>query len=219
VVFTSDHGDLCADHGRHNKGNAFEGSAKVPFVLYYPGRVKPGTVVQQALGCVDFLPTMLSLLGCPTTGREEGRDASGFFLGRPPADWRDVTFFRSTGDPGRWLAAVTRRYKLVLAVNDLPVLFDLEQDPDEQVNLLRQADRRETVRTLAKELQGYCARCQDPLGEVPWIAAQIAWAVGPGTAYEPPALPAAENAPAAGPVRGRRRQAAQGRGANQDDEE
>src|SRR4030042_1760570 len=39
VVFTSDHGDLRGEHHRQNKGAPFEGSAKIPFVIYYPGRI------------------------------------------------------------------------------------------------------------------------------------------------------------------------------------
>ena len=75
VVFTADHGDLRGEHGRHNKGVPYEGSAKIPFVIYSPAR-SAGTVIDQALSCVDFLPTILGLMGVPSAGREEGRDAS-----------------------------------------------------------------------------------------------------------------------------------------------
>ena len=80
IVFTSDHGDLCGEHGRDNKGNPFEASAKIPFLLYYPGNVIEGLVINQALGTVDFLPTILSLMHVPTMGTEQGRDASELFL-------------------------------------------------------------------------------------------------------------------------------------------
>ncbi|MFW6163872.1 MAG: sulfatase-like hydrolase/transferase [Planctomycetota bacterium] len=68
VVFTADHGDLCFEHGRHNKGVPYEASARIPFVLYAPGRVKAGTVVRRALGCVDFLPTILALMAVQAAG-------------------------------------------------------------------------------------------------------------------------------------------------------
>ena len=41
VVFTADHGDLCGEHGRLNKGVPYEGSARIPFILYYPAKVPP----------------------------------------------------------------------------------------------------------------------------------------------------------------------------------
>ncbi|MFH1717188.1 MAG: sulfatase-like hydrolase/transferase, partial [Planctomycetota bacterium] len=79
VVFTADHGDLCGEHIRLNKGVPYEGSAKVPFIMYYPAKIKAGTVVNQVLGCVDFLPTVLGLMGVETPGREDGRNASALF--------------------------------------------------------------------------------------------------------------------------------------------
>ena len=79
VVFTSDHGDLCGEHGRLNKGVPYEGSARIPFLVYCPGRVKPGTVVDAALGTVDFLPTVMNLIGSPVVHKVDGRDASGLF--------------------------------------------------------------------------------------------------------------------------------------------
>ena len=33
IVFTSDHGDLCGEHGRLNKGVPYEGSARIPFLI------------------------------------------------------------------------------------------------------------------------------------------------------------------------------------------
>ena len=70
VVFTADHGDLCGEHGRHNKGVPMDGSARIPFVIAAPGRIPPGTVVRPALGTVDFKPTTLGLLGRPASPGE-----------------------------------------------------------------------------------------------------------------------------------------------------
>ena len=193
VCFTADHGDLCFEHGRHNKGVPYEGSAKIPFVLYAAGKVKPGTVVKQALGCVDFLPTILALMGSKTAGKEEGRDASALFAGKPPADWKDIAFFRGTssGRPN-WLAAATARFKLVFAPNSEPWLFDLEKDPNELTNLLRSPEHRETLRALARELAAYARQYRDPFVASPRIKADLAWAVSDAAKYTVPDVPAAE---------------------------
>ncbi len=205
VLFTSDHGDLCGEHGRHNKGVPYEASARIPFVLYCPGKVKGGTVVRQALGCVDFLPTILALMGVETAGKEEGRDASALFAGKAPADWKDIAFFRGTssGKPN-WLAAATARYKLVYAPRDEPWLFDLEEDPNELRNLFRESDHREIVRSLSRDLLAYCKTHHDPYADAPRIKADLAWAVEGTGPYTPPDVPAAEPAPAGG---GRRKKA------------
>ncbi len=147
VVFTADHGDLRGEHGRQNKGVPYEGSAKIPFVIHYQGKIAAGTIIDQALGCVDFLPTILSLMNVPTAGLEQGRDASALFLSSS-TDWNDIAFFRGTGDESGWLAAVTDRHKLIYATGDDPWLFDLEQDPNELINCFAQPENRETVCNL-----------------------------------------------------------------------
>lgn len=162
VVFTSDHGDLCGEHGRLNKGVPYEGSAKVAFVAYYPKKIPAGTVVDEALGTVDFMPTMLSMMGvdCPAT--VEGRDASALLEGKKPADWKDISFLRGTGD---WICAVTDDYKLVLSNQDTPWLFDLKKDPNEVVNCYDDPAYADIVKQLATDLKGYLADSNDPRGE------------------------------------------------------
>ncbi len=168
--------DLCGEHGRLNKGVPYEGSAKIPFVIYYPKKIKGGTVVNQALSCVDFLPTVLSLMGSETRGCEEGRDASALFTGSPPGDWKDVAFLRGTGKRG-WLCAVTDDYKLVYSPQDRPWLFDLKSDPDELTNFFDDPQYREVVKRLTGELAKYCKQYDDPTGEDPKINAEMAAAL------------------------------------------
>jgi len=171
VIFTSDHGDLCGEHGRHNKGVPYEASAKIPFVIRYPGTIRPGTLVHEALGCVDFAPTILALMGVESPPTVEGRNASALFTtGKAPQGWKDVVFFRSTGGPGSkmtWLATATTRYKLIYSSQDEPWLFDLEKDPDEVTNFFGKPECRGVVRDLSKALLAYGATHKDPYVENP----------------------------------------------------
>ncbi len=206
IVFTSDHGDLCGEHGRDNKGVPMEASSRIPFLLHAPGVVPAGTVVRAALGNVDFKPTLLALMGIPNPTTDEGRDASALFrTGRIPADWPDHTFIRIGGgsrraaasEPGEsadgpgWLGVFSRRHKLIVAPGAAPSLFDLEQDPDELTNVFRDLAYRETVRELARALQAYAERTAEPHLQSPRVQADLAWAIsGPGD-YSGPAEPAA----------------------------
>ena len=107
IVFTSDHGDLCGEHGRLNKGVPFEGSARIPFLIYTPGKIKGGTVVDEALSCVDFLPTVMSLMDVNHGLKVDGRNAANLFRAKG-GRWRDLTFLRSTSNPqAQWLCAVS----------------------------------------------------------------------------------------------------------------
>ncbi|MEN8127264.1 MAG: sulfatase, partial [Planctomycetota bacterium] len=136
IVFTADHGDMCFEHARHNKQIPLEASAKIPFVIHCPTKVKAGTVVREAMGCVDFMPTILRLMGQKPADTEEGRDCSELLIsGKAPMDWNDIVFFRQGGkNEEAWVGAVTQRYKLVLSSDDKPWLYDLAEDADELVN-------------------------------------------------------------------------------------
>lgn len=159
IVFTSDHGDLCGEHGRLNKGVPYEGSARIPFLLYFPRQVKPGTVIPQALSCVDFLPTALDLMKVDYQQGVDGRNAAALFRGEDHSDWHDVAFLRGTQS---WLCVLNDRYKLVYSKQDQPWLFDLQADPDELTNHFGRPGYEDITRDLTRQLLNYCQTYDDP---------------------------------------------------------
>lgn len=177
IVFTSDHGDLCGEHGRLNKGVPYEGSARIPFLLYCPGEVKPGTVIREALGTVDFLPTVMNLLDVPVPHPVEGRDASALFTQEKVDSWEDITFVRSTSQPGRpgnaWIAAITGQFKLVYSTSEEPWLIDLKNDPNELTNLISRREHWELARWMTERLVAYGRTCQDDYPSIPRIQTWI----------------------------------------------
>jgi len=176
VVFTADHGDLRGEHGRQNKGVPYEGSAKIPFVIRWPKKIKAGTVVPQALDCTAFLPTILALMDTKTAGKEQGRDASELFTqAKTPAGWDDIVFMRAAGtSDDKWVAAVTSRYKLIYCAKDEPWFFDLEKDPDELVNNYMNASYRDVIVRMASGLREYGKKYNDPRISNEKVAADIA---------------------------------------------
>jgi arylsulfatase A-like enzyme len=177
IVFTSDHGDLCGEHGRLNKGVPYEGSARIPFLIYTPGKIEGGTVVDEALSCVDFLPTVMSLMDVDHGLQVSGRNAANLFRGKG-GRWRDLTILRSTSNPqAQWLCAVSDRYKLVYASSGKPWLFDLQKDADELTNRFTDPACQAIVREMTGGLIEYCKTQKDPYGEVPHIKAALAAAM------------------------------------------
>lgn len=165
IVFTSDHGDLRAEHGKHNKGNPLEASAKIPFIFYYPSKIPAGTVVNNAFNTVDFSPTILKFLGQKVPNDMVGRDYSNLL--RNPAlqnQFEDISILRSSGQltSANWIAAVTSRYKLILSKNDEPWLVDMEVDPDEKINCISKSENTDVVKFLAKKLSAYGKEQADP---------------------------------------------------------
>ena len=80
IMMTSDHGDLCYEHDRLNKGNPYEGSARVPMLIRFPERIAAGQTYMQPMGTVDVTPTLLGLARIKTDYEFEGRDLTTQFI-------------------------------------------------------------------------------------------------------------------------------------------
>ncbi len=166
VIFTSDHGDLCYEHDRLNKGNPYEGSARVPMLLRLPERISANKFYTQPIGSVDLTPTILGFLGLPADPEDRGRDLSAELADANKTSRTEsnehVTFLRAGGKIAPWVAAVDARYKLVLSTADEPWLFDAKEDPDELENFCQRPSHRNVALRLAKALKRYGKECSDP---------------------------------------------------------
>ena len=179
IVFTSDHGDLCGEHGRLNKGVPYEGSARIPFLFYCPGKIPVGTIVNQALSCVDFVPTLFALTGDKLPKGVDGRDASALFRGSKN-QWEDIAFIRSTSTGKPWLAAITDRYKIIYSALDDPWLFDLKSDPVELHNAFTKPNAQRIVKLLTAKLAAYTKDHNDPYANNARIKADMARVLSQG---------------------------------------
>jgi len=172
IVFTSDHGDLCGEHGRLNKGVPYEGSARIPFIIYYPERLPKGHVVHEALTTVDFFPTILSMMQTQGNHPSDGRNALHLLQDTLQTQWQDLTFLRST--PGtEWLAAVSSHYKFVISRSDRPWLIDLKNDPNEVVNLFGDPKYAKIAAQMRAGLVQYVRQHNDTHARIPQIQAQL----------------------------------------------
>ena len=141
VVFTGDHGFFLGDHGWFDKRFMYEQAIRVPWMIRYPGHVKPGTVSKDWIVNIDNAPTVLDLAGLPIPGDMQGRSAVPLFTGNAPQDWQTSFYYHYYEfAPQHWVyphyGIRTDRYKLIhyYTVNEWE-LFDLEKDPDEMESL------------------------------------------------------------------------------------
>ena len=173
IMMTSDHGDLCYEHDRLNKGNPYEGSARVPMLIRFPDSLSAGLVYEQPVGTVDITPTLLRLAGNNfSAGDFQGRDLSEAFR-RGVSKETTHTFLRNAGTKASWICVVDSRYKLVLSVNDRPWLFDSQQDPDELHNFFGRPGSEAVTRALAKALKSYSIESGDAFAKQLTIAKSL----------------------------------------------
>ena len=166
VFFTSDHGDYAGHRGlmRKNPKIPFDDLARVPFFVTGRG-VEGGRRIPDPVQSYDLALTCLDYAG---VARPDGVDFDSRSL-RPILD-----AVPGAGDPDRVVLAATSiswpmvrrgRFKYVAnTAQDDPVLFDLEADPHERVNLVAEPAYREVAAGLATRLETALGR---PVLDVP----------------------------------------------------
>jgi arylsulfatase A-like enzyme len=139
VIFTSDHGDSLNDHGLSQKWSMYEHSVRVPAIVWSPGRIPGGRVVQDLTALFDFAPTILELAGAEVPEWMEAESLVPYF-GKEQPKGRQYVFSEHAGDRilnGTAFMTMVRddQYKLVHFAETDGQLFDLSADPEERVNL------------------------------------------------------------------------------------
>ncbi|MFB3893561.1 MAG: sulfatase-like hydrolase/transferase [Phycisphaerae bacterium] len=80
VIYTSDHGDMCGEHGMWWKSCYFEGSARVP-LIFNGQAIAAGRTVEAVVSLIDVGPTVLEMMGCPPMKSVAGRSLARFLAG------------------------------------------------------------------------------------------------------------------------------------------
>jgi arylsulfatase A-like enzyme len=128
VVVTSDHGEGFLEHGKLLHGYApYEEVLRVPLVLRLPEKLRPGVNrVEQPVGLIDLMPTLLELTGSSPPAQATGRSRAALLDGpQPGAGW----IFAETSEA---VAARGSRYKLLRFSDGRSEFYDLQADPLEQ---------------------------------------------------------------------------------------
>lgn len=155
VIFTSDNGGLSNRGGdsrrelatsnlplRAGKGHLYEGGVRVPFIVRWPGRAKPGSVTSSVVSLVDIYPTLLEAAGLPLLP-EQHRDGASFLpvlkggnVRRAPLVWHNIE--PRPGQTGDHLSSAIRDGDLKLVhfyEGNTDELYDLSKDIGENNDL------------------------------------------------------------------------------------
>jgi len=144
VIFTSDHGGLMGEHNSAGKGVPYKTSVGVPFLIQWPGKIPSGKLIKTAYSSIDFVPSLLNLLGLdPSQFGLGGLDFSHDVMNEEMivSDENQVRFLDMVR--GDWAAAVSQRYKLVLSTSRVaPWLLDAVADPNEGKNYFNENENQ-----------------------------------------------------------------------------
>ncbi|MGV3638961.1 MAG: sulfatase-like hydrolase/transferase [Adhaeribacter sp.] len=145
VLFHSDNGNDPGNPGassgglRGSKFTEWEGGVRAPAIVRWPQGFKGGRKVEQVMGYIDIMPTLLEVAGVKTKPKNEfdGMSVLPFWTGQKKST--DRSFYLGTG------AIVSNDWKLVKAGQGNPRikiqedhLFRIGQDAAEKVNVREQ---------------------------------------------------------------------------------
>ena len=158
VIYSSDQGFFLGEHGLFDKRYMYEESIKMPFIIRWPGVVKPGTRCEDMVTNVDFAETFLDMAGVEAPADMQGRSFVPLLKGEKPEDWPTSFYYRYYHDPNEHgtpahYGVRTERYKLIYFWRlGHWELFDLKNDPNEMVNLYGNKKYAKVQKELTKEL-------------------------------------------------------------------
>jgi arylsulfatase len=167
VIFTTDNGAevfTWPDGGmtpfRATKGTSFEGGFRVPAIIRWPGKVKPGSVENGIFSGLDWLPTLVDAAGNPNITQQllqgvklgdrtyknhlDGYDQMNLLTGKGPSARHELFYF--AGPKLGALRIDDFKFQFVQQpygwpgeklTTDMPTITNLRQDPFERTSSIR----------------------------------------------------------------------------------
>jgi choline-sulfatase len=149
IVYASDHGELAGEHGLWDKYIWYEASTRTPWLVQLPEHRRgdlPAIRLQTPVSLADLFPTLCGLVGIPAPTDLDGVDLSAAIRTGQEPTCGPVEIVNCSLPEMHHYILRDGRYKYVRCREGVPdLLFDLENDPLEQTDLLRHGEPEHTV--------------------------------------------------------------------------
>jgi arylsulfatase A-like enzyme len=160
VIYSSDQGFYLGEHGLFDKRFMYEESLRMPFLIRYPEKIKPGSVCNDIITNVDFAPTLLEMAGIKAPKEVQGKSFFSNLQGKTPINWQKSMYYHYYEFPF-WhhvqphYGIRNDRYKLIhFYFNvDLWEFYDLKTDPNEINNSIDNPKFTSIIAKMKKELK------------------------------------------------------------------
>ena len=147
---------------RGGKLTHYEGGVRVPFMIRWPAKIRPGQVDRRIVSLLDVFPTSLAAAGgrLPADRTYDGVDLLPFITTKKSAKPHDELIWRRSplvsirkGDWKLWKSVGTQ-------YGEYTLLFNLRTDPNEANNVAAKNPRK--VRELEADVARWARDMQDP---------------------------------------------------------
>lgn len=152
VLFLSDHGDMIGERGLWFKMNFFEGSARVPLMISSPD-MEPGRI-DHPVSTLDVLPTIGELAGIELSEMQPWCDGTSLVkLRNTDEEIKPVKMeYAAEASYAPLVCLRLGKWKYIHCEIDPPLLFDLENDPNELTNLAEIPDFADISQSFSKQV-------------------------------------------------------------------
>ena len=157
VTYSSDQGFFLGEHGWYDKRWMFEESFKMPFLIRWPGVIKPGSKPMELIQNIDYAPTFLEIAGLDTPDEVQGESIVPIFDGAVKG-WRRSLYYTyyELGEHAvpQHFGVRTDRHKLIyFPKTDEWNLFDLKRDPAEMKSVFDSPVYRRVRESMVAEFK------------------------------------------------------------------
>ncbi|MCB1389977.1 MAG: sulfatase-like hydrolase/transferase [Rhodobacteraceae bacterium] len=179
IVLTSDHGDFLGDHWLGEKQFFHDTSTRVPLIVYDPSPeadATRGTASDALVEQIDVVPTFYAVAGGDPGDIShvvEGHSLLPILHGNRTEQPREIAIceydYSSTplrkrlsvpAEDARAFMAAGKRWKLIHFEGGFrPMLFDLQDDPQELVDLGESPDHQAVIAEMYGHLNAWFRRC------------------------------------------------------------
>jgi uncharacterized sulfatase len=95
IIYTGDQGFMLGEHDYIDKRWMYEESMRMPFLVRYPRKIKPGTRTDAIINNTDFAPSIIELAGGSTPDYMQGESFRSILeTGVEPENWKQATYYR-----------------------------------------------------------------------------------------------------------------------------
>ncbi len=152
---------LFSDNNQRGKETLYEGGTRVPLLMMWPQRFKPGSVCDRIVANTDFAPTIFDACGItPPAGMKlDGRSILPV-LADAKAPWRDALLLEN----GNTRAVVTEQWKYVA----------LRYPPD-VVAKIEEVDRTGNLPSMTPKAEQFFEKFKKTLTPEQWKFARNSW--------------------------------------------
>jgi len=158
VIYMGDNGFSFGEHGLIDKRQAYEESMRVPLLARCPALIKPATKIKQMVLNIDIAPSILEMAGVRKPSQMQGMSFLPIIQGKD-VPWRSEFFYEYYWEsnfpqtPTQY-AVRTDQYKFIRSqgIWDLDQLYDIQKDPFEVNNLIRDKKLQVTAKQLNEKL-------------------------------------------------------------------